>query len=54
MQRFTLGWKALHFTLHILKKGNSNIKCLAYTSLVHPILEYGVACWGIYRVKKEN
>jgi hypothetical protein len=38
-------WKALHFTMHILKKGNSNTKSLAYTSLVRPILEYGVACW---------
>jgi hypothetical protein len=31
-------WKALHFTMHILKS-------LAYTSLVHPKLEYGAACW---------
>jgi hypothetical protein len=34
-------WKALHFTMRILKKGNSNTKSLAYTSLVRPILEYG-------------
>jgi hypothetical protein len=24
-------WKALHFTMHILKKANSNTKSLAYT-----------------------
>jgi hypothetical protein len=41
-------WKALHFTLHILTKGNSNTESLAYTSLVHPILEYGAACWDPY------
>ena len=38
-------WKALHFTMRILKKGNSNTKSLAYMSLVRPILEYGAACW---------
>jgi len=27
-------WKALHFTMRILKKGNSNAKSLAYMSLV--------------------
>jgi hypothetical protein len=37
-------WKAFHFTMHILKKGNSNTKSLAYTSLAHPIHEYEVAC----------
>ena len=42
-------WKALHFTMRILKNGNSNTKCLAYMSLVRPILEYGAACTG--RVK---
>ena len=36
-------WKALHFTMRILKKGNSNTKSLAYMSLVSPILEYGAA-----------
>jgi hypothetical protein len=34
-------WKALHFTMRILKKGNSNTKTLAYMSLVCPIFEYG-------------
>jgi len=41
--------KALHFTMRILKKGNSNTKSLAYMSLVRPILEYGAACWDPYR-----
>ena len=36
-------WKALHFTMRILKKGNSNTKRLADMSLVRPILEYGAA-----------
>jgi hypothetical protein len=39
-------WKAIHFVICVLKRGNSNTKCLAYTSLVCPILEYGSACWG--------
>ena len=43
-------WKALHFTIQIIKKGNSNTKSLAYMSLVRPILEYGTACWDPYRV----
>jgi len=38
-------WKTLHFVMHVLKTGNRNIKSLAHTSLVHPILEYGSACW---------
>ena len=42
-------WKALHFTMRTLKKGNSNTKILAYTSLVRLILEYGAACWDPYR-----
>ena len=33
-------WKALHFIMCVLKKGNRNTKCLAYTSFVRPILEY--------------
>ena len=38
-------WKALHFTMQILKKcNNNNTKSLAYMSLVCPILEYGAAC----------
>jgi hypothetical protein len=42
-------WKAQHFTMRILKKGNSNTKSLAYRSLVRPILEYGATCWDPYR-----
>jgi hypothetical protein len=42
-------WNALHFTMRILKKGNSNTKSLAYMSLVLPILENGAACWDPYR-----
>ena len=38
-------WKALHFTMRILKKGNSNTKSLAYMSIVRPILEYGAESW---------
>jgi hypothetical protein len=40
-------WKALHFTMCILEKGNSNTKKIAYTSLV--CTEYGVACWDPHR-----
>jgi len=39
----------LHFTMRILKRGNSNTKSLAYMSLVRPILEYGAACLDPYR-----
>ena len=42
-------WKTPHFVMCILKKGNTNTKRLAYTSLVRPILEYGAACWDPYR-----
>jgi hypothetical protein len=42
-------WKALHFTMCILKKGN-----LAHTSLMHPILEYGAAYWDPYRKGQIN
>jgi hypothetical protein len=42
-------WKALHFTMRVLKKGTSNTKSLAYyTSLVRPILEYEAAFWDPY------
>ena len=34
-------WKALHFTMRILKKGNSNTKRLAYMSLVVRYLNMG-------------
>jgi len=42
-------WRALHFVMCIVKKENKNTKTLAYMSPVHPILEYGVACWDPYR-----
>jgi len=45
-------WKALHFIMRILKKGNSSTKILVYTTLVGPILEYGAACWDPYREGK--
>ena len=38
--------------MHILKKGNSSIKILAYMTLVRPVLEYGAACWDPYREVK--
>jgi hypothetical protein len=44
-----MAWKALHFIMLILRKGNNNTKRLAYTSLLRPILEYGAACWDPYR-----
>jgi len=47
-------WKALHFTMRILKMGNSNTKSLAYISFVSPILEYGAACWDPYREGQIN
>ena len=34
-------WKAFHFAMRVLKKGNMNTKSLAYTSVVRPILENG-------------
>jgi len=34
-------WKALHFVMLVLKKGNRRTRSLAYTSLVRPVLEHG-------------
>jgi hypothetical protein len=45
-------WKAIHFTMRIFKKGSSNIRSLAYMSLVRTILEYVAACWNPYRADK--
>ena len=42
-------WRALHFVMRIVNKGNKNTKSLVYTSPVRPILEYGAACWDPYR-----
>jgi len=47
-------WKALHFVMRVLKKGNRNTKSLVHTSLVRPILEYGVACWDPCREGQIN
>jgi hypothetical protein len=41
-------WRALHFVMRIVKRGNKNTKSLAYTSLVRPIPEYGTAFWEPY------
>jgi len=38
-------WKALHFLMRVLRKGNWNTKSLAYRLLVRPILECGAASW---------
>jgi hypothetical protein len=40
--------------MRIFKKTNSNIKSLAYTSLLSRILEYGAACWDPYRKGQIN
>jgi len=63
-KRFNLGgtsklhsaksWKAIHFVMRVLKKGNTKTKSLAYTSLVRPILEYGAACWDPCREGQIN
>jgi len=47
-------WKALHFIIRVLRKGNSNTKSLAYTSLVHPILEYRASCCHPYKEVQIN
>ena len=60
--RAQTAWKALHFVMCVLKKGNWNTKSWAYTSLVRPVLECGSACWdpctegqinALGRVRKE-
>ncbi|KAJ4438060.1 hypothetical protein ANN_13999 [Periplaneta americana] len=41
-----IAWKALHFSMRILKKSNRKSKELAYKTLVRPIMEYGaVGCY---------
>jgi hypothetical protein len=47
-------WKALHFIMRVLKRGNSNMKSLVYMSQVRPILEYGAAWWDTYRGGRIN
>ena len=45
-------WKALHFIMDILKKGNNNTKHLANMALVRRIHEYEVVCWDPHREGK--
>jgi len=47
-------WKAHHFIMRILKKGNSNMRSLANMSLVCLILEYGASCWNLNREGQIN
>ena len=47
-------WKALHFSMRILKKASRKSKELAYTSLVRPVMEYGVVSWDPYRQNQTN
>ena len=47
-------WKALHFVMRFLKKGNRNTKILAHMSLVRPVLDYGAACWDPCREGQIN
>jgi hypothetical protein len=47
-------WKALHFTMRILKNGNDNYKSSACILLVRTILEYGAACRDPYRKGQVN
>jgi hypothetical protein len=42
-------WKALHFTMRILKKESSNTKSLPFMSLVRPIFEYWAASCDPHR-----
>jgi hypothetical protein len=42
-------WKAVHFVMRSLQKGNNNTKHLTYKALVRPILDYGAMRWDPYR-----
>jgi hypothetical protein len=42
-------WKPLNFIMRVIKKGNSNKKSSAFTSLGRPIFESGASCWDPYR-----
>jgi hypothetical protein len=42
-------WRALHFVMRVVKKGNKNTKNITYKSIVRLILGYGAACWDPYR-----
>jgi len=47
-------WKAPHFIIRVLRKGNSNTKRLVFTSLVRPILEYRASCCHPYKEGQIN
>jgi hypothetical protein len=47
-------WKAFHYVMRVLKKGNMNKESLAYTSSVRPIHEYGSACSDPCRDGQKN
>ena len=47
-------WRALHFVMRVVKRGNKNTKSIAYKSLVRPIPEHGAACWDPYREGQIN
>jgi hypothetical protein len=47
-------WKALHFIMHLQKKGNNNTEHLVYVALVRLILEYGAVYWDLYREGQVN
>ena len=38
-------WRAHHFVMRVVKKGNKSTKNLVYMSQLRPILECGAACW---------
>jgi hypothetical protein len=40
--------------MRVLKKGNSNTRSLAYTSLVRLILDFWAVCWDPYREGQIN
>jgi hypothetical protein len=40
--------------MYVLTKGNSNMICVAYMSLVRPILEYGASYWDRCREGKKK
>jgi hypothetical protein len=47
-------WRALHFVMRVVKRGNKNTKSIAFKLLARPVLEYGAACWDPYRVCQIN
>jgi hypothetical protein len=47
-------WKEHDFEMHVHKKRSRKTKSTAYMSLVHPVLEYGAACWDPCREGQRN